>query len=179
MKKTLILFLLIQIQSIQAGQSPPDSIVSHADSTSVFRTFVYEGSDFYFLRKWGGCFTTDYTVDPHAEVEIVGNDLTVLYRLGLGGSTICASPWPLLYEGIVGIPGLPKGVYNLNYYMVPFEDTFPPNKVDLPNYFIDNISFEVLGSIQVDSLSPLNLLSLISFLFIVGLIVIKRKIGEH
>jgi hypothetical protein len=98
-----------------------------------------------------------------------------LYRTGLGGSTICGGPVPLIYLSITDLPALPKGLYDISYYIVPHADTFPPNDADLPNYFIEAINFEIRALINIDTLSTWSLLSMTVFLFIVGFIVIRKK----
>ncbi len=173
-KKILIIALLLQFQLSLAGQSPY-YIVSHKDVTDAPTTFLHQGFDFYFLQKWSGCTTIGYTVEPQVQYEIVGNEIKVLYRFGLGGSTVCASPWPLVYLKISDLPNLTRGSYHLSYYRVPYNDIFPPNVVDLPTYLVEDLNFEVLASIKVDTLSPWSLILLVLLLMIVGLNVFKQR----
>ena len=84
-------------------------------------------------------------------------------------SSICIDPPPPVYVSRGILSPLLEGNYSLNYYIVTFEDQFPPNLADYDKYFVASIPIEVLeGPPTIDATSNLSLALLIFLLFLSG-----------
>ena len=84
-------------------------------------------------------------------------------------SSICIDPPQPVYVSRGILNPLLEGNYSLNYYIVTFEDQFPPNLADYDKYFVETIGFEVLGAPPtIDATSNFNLVLLILILFLSG-----------
>ena len=138
-------------------------------------------------------FTTGHAMPPHAgqisrlwvpsvslacigifdtHVNYLGDNVNVFVLYETNGCP--GPPPPLVYVPITDIIGLDAGTYNLNYYQVPEGDLFPPLIADYPIYFSDNIQFNVLQPMVIDSSSKYSLLLLILFLLFMGSFMIKK-----
>ena len=128
------------------------------------------GQNFFLWSRDSGCYTSDYTVDPRYQVQILDNTINIFFQAGLGGSTICVSPTPPIYLQRAEIDGVDAGNYILNVYGLPYGDDFPPAISDYSSYFIGNIQFGVVEpAIMVDSTTNIGLTILILLTLITGL----------
>jgi hypothetical protein len=178
MKKLLTILLLTQIHLANA-ELLPLLAVSHTEfqiSPFTETSFdIYAKNSFFLLRRISGCGVSNYIIEPHVQIETTGTEIKVLYRKGLGGSVTCFSPWPPGYQNFTDMAALERGNYHLSLYIVPYEDAFPPTPEDLPNYFIDELTFDVLTAFNIDSSSQLSLIFLILALLVVGAVTVRKK----
>ena len=169
MKTILTILMILKFNILMAG-ALPNWVVSPTQpefGTGVAHPpYAGQSSRLWELFDVINCFTR---VDTH--VNYVGNDVNVFVLLGSG---VCADPPPPFYVPVTDIIGLDEGTYNLNYYSVPDGDLFPPLIVNYPIYFRDNIQFNVLQPIVIDSSSKSSLFILTLFLLFIGSFMIRK-----
>jgi len=170
MRSLILLALIFNLSLASAGTTyfispfeppfltPEDAIPPQADQS------------FSLWSRDSGCYTNNYTVEPEIEVNLDGNEVRVFNKLGQGGNTVCVSPTPPRHLSRAQIEGLAEGNYNLSYYVVPFEDAFPPAPSDYPTYLITSFQFGVVGApAAVDSTTNVGLALLTLLMLLIGL----------
>jgi len=76
------------------------------------------------------------------------------------------------------INGLDEGIYNLEYYRLGWSDDFPPLPADYPLYFVEEIQFEVRGTLEptaVNATSFVGIMTLILLMFSFSLLFFNRR----
>ena len=129
--------------------------------------------------RHSGCFTNNYEVAPQTQVTYDGPQIHVVFRDGLGGTTVCVTPAPPRYEARTEIQGLAAGEYTLSIYLMPYEAPFPPTPEELSLYFSENIQFSVRGApAAVDASSHLTLLLMTALMWL-AVWQSRHRIGQN
>ena len=150
----------------------PRLMVSPSSADSIVReTLPLEGQAFRlwdFLPFWSctGASSTQVNYSTNNEIDV----------LVLQVSGVCADPIPPINFPVADIQTLDAGDYQINYYIVPEGNTFPPAIVDYPSYFIESKTFSVLQAHNIDAISIQNLIGLFSIILLMGLFWVRNKI---
>lgn len=159
--KKIFLILLFLSTNIFAQTTTLVASPIEPGFSSEFRVSPISNQDFYLWDRHSGCSTDNYEIEPQIHVDIIGSEISVFFKPGQGGSTVCASPPPPVFIKLAAISGVDAGTYNLSTYFIPFADDFPPAIIDYPNYYSESIQFTVVqgtsGAVNVDATTNIGL----------------------
>ncbi len=162
---------LYLVEQSQFDVIPTRLMVSPSSESAIANeTLPLEGQAFRlwdFLPYWSCRGVASSQVNYSA-----GNEIDVII---LDQPSVCFDPIPPVNFPVADIHGLDAGDYQINYYIVPEGNTFPPAIIDYPSYFIESKSFSVLQAHNVDTLSKSNLITLFSLVLLLGLFMVRIK----
>ena len=160
------------VEQSQFTVVPPRLMVSPSSADSIVReTLPLEGQAFRlwdFLPHWScsGVSSTQVNYSTNNKIDV----------LVLQTSGVCVDPIPPINFPVADIQALEAGDYQIDYYIIPEGNTFPPLVTDYPSYFIESKTFSVLQAHNIDAISIQNLIGLFSIILLMGVFWMRNKI---
>ena len=172
---TLLLLSFFITLDAKSGEPLPNLVVSYQqpNASTGNSPFPVENRNNSLWGKHSSCWGTPvYTT----HVEQSNFELYVFARFDT--HVRCTPPPPPSYSPVLDFDHLEAGSYTLHYHAVPDGETFPPVVSDYSNYFIESLSFVVLGAPRVvDATSNISILLLILLLFMFGYLGLRRRLN--